>query len=141
MKIFFAGSIRGGRDDVQIYADIIKKLSVYGTVLTEHNGDVSITSMGELGDTRLIHDRDSKHLQEADVVVAEVTTPSLGVGYEIAKAEELGKKILCIFREIEGRSISAMISGSDKLRLKKYTNTEEIKNIFEYFCRESNLEF
>ena len=32
-----------------------------------------------------IHDRDVEWLHEADVVVAEVTQPSLGVGYEIGK--------------------------------------------------------
>lgn len=35
-KIYFCGSIRGGRDDRHIYVDIIKHLKEYGTVLTEH---------------------------------------------------------------------------------------------------------
>ena len=37
-KIYFCGSIRGGRDDAEIYARIIKYLQAYGQVLTEHVG-------------------------------------------------------------------------------------------------------
>ena len=44
MKIYFAGSIRGGRGDAEIYAQIIEFLQGYGEVLTEHIGDTSLTS-------------------------------------------------------------------------------------------------
>ena len=37
------------------------------------------------------------------VVVAEVTQPSLGVGYELGWAVALGKQILCLFRPQSGR--------------------------------------
>ena len=38
------------------------------------------------------------------VVVAEVTQPSLGVGYELGRAKAMNKKILCLFRPKSGRS-------------------------------------
>ena len=38
MKIFFCGSIRGGRQDVEFYKAIIRILSRHGTVLTEFIG-------------------------------------------------------------------------------------------------------
>ena len=31
-------------------------------------------------------------------IVAEVTQPSLGVGYELGRAVAMGKRILCIYR-------------------------------------------
>lgn len=37
------------------------------------------------------------------VVVAEVTQPSLGVGYELGRAVVLNKQILCLFRPRSGR--------------------------------------
>ena len=37
------------------------------------------------------------------VLVAEVTQPSLGVGYEIGRAIDMKKKILCLFRPQSGR--------------------------------------
>lgn len=38
------------------------------------------------------------------VVVAEVTQPSLGVGYELGRAVDMKKKVLCLFRPSSGRS-------------------------------------
>ncbi|MEM7514802.1 MAG: nucleoside 2-deoxyribosyltransferase, partial [Bacteroidota bacterium] len=49
MNIYFAGSIRGGRDDKELYLEIIQLLTEYGTVLTEHVADPSLTSWGEEG--------------------------------------------------------------------------------------------
>ena len=37
-KIYFCGSIRGGREDAALYMRIIEQLRQYGTVLTEHVG-------------------------------------------------------------------------------------------------------
>ncbi|GAB1301119.1 2'-deoxynucleoside 5'-phosphate N-hydrolase 1 [Apodemus speciosus] len=64
------------------------------------------------GGDRLIHERDLAWLRQADVVVAEVTQPSLGVGYELGRAVALGKPILCLFRPQSGRVLSAMIRGA-----------------------------
>ena len=47
MKIYFAGAIRGGRDDKELYLEIINYLKEYGEVLTEHIGDQSINTLGE----------------------------------------------------------------------------------------------
>ena len=43
------------------------------------------------------------------VVVAEVTRPSLGVGYELGRAVAMNKKILCLFRSIPGQRSSKWI--------------------------------
>ena len=135
MKIYFAGSIRGGRDDKELYLEVINLLGKYGKVLTEHIGDKTLSAMGEDGPTdEYIYDRDMTWLNEADVVVAEVTTPSLGVGYEIGKME--GKKpILCLYREQDGKRISAMIGGNKNLRIKKYKTIQNIEAILEDFLR------
>ena len=45
-KIYFAGSIRGGREDASLYNSVIQHLSQYGTVLTEHVGLESLKSDG-----------------------------------------------------------------------------------------------
>lgn len=138
MKIYFAGSIRGGRDDKELYLEIINLLGKYGKVLTEHIGDKTLSAMGEDGPTdKYIYDRDMAWLNEADVVVAEVTTPSLGVGYEIGKME--GKKpILCLFREQDGKRISAMIAGNGNLQIKKYKNLKDVQKILSEFFGSKN---
>ena len=133
MKIYFAGSIRGGRDDEAFYLEIIRRLGAYGQVLTEHIGDSGLSVLGEGGGDREIHDRDIRWLKEADCLVAEVTTPSLGVGYEIGKATEWGKPTLCLFRRSPGRALSAMIAGSDGVRLREYESTADLGEIFREF--------
>ena len=46
LRIYFAGSIRGGRDDVQLYVKIIQLLQMYGAVLTEHMADPNLEAYG-----------------------------------------------------------------------------------------------
>lgn len=134
MKIYFAGSIRGGREDAQLYLQIIEYLKTYGEVLTEHVGDPALTSAGDDGPTdKYIHDRDVEWLLSADILVAEVTTVSMGVGYEIGRAVAAGKKILCLFRPGSGKNISAMVSGCDDLTLENYTTMEEAKTAIQKF--------
>ena len=100
MKIYFAASIRGGRKDSGVYSDIINHLKEFGEVLTEHVGYESLTSKGEdaMNDIQ-IHDRDMEWLIKSDIIIAEVTNPSLGVGYELGRAIAYNKKILCLYRQ------------------------------------------
>lgn len=126
MRIYFAGSIRGGRSDADLYLKLIDYIKTFGEVLTEHVGDPNLTSAGDDGPTdKFIHDRDLEWLNSSDVIVAEVTTVSMGVGYEIGRAVELGKPVLCLFRPDSGKNISAMISGCDNLKLVNYSSLEE----------------
>ncbi len=135
ISIYFAGAIRGGREDCALYLEIIEQLRAYGRVLTEHLGDSQLDALGEEADDRLIHDRDLAWLKAADYLVAEVTTPSLGVGYEIGKATEWAKPVLCLYRPGEGRALSAMIAGSPGLRFFEYHGTAELKEVFDHFFR------
>jgi len=140
MKIYFAGSIRGGREDAGLYLQIINYLKIKGAVLTEHIGDPSLTSTGDDGpNDRFIHDRDLEWLQSADVLVAEVTTVSMGVGYEIGRAVEEGKKVLCLFRPQSGNNLSAMISGCPDLSLVNYQSLEEAQAAIDEFLISNQL--
>jgi nucleoside 2-deoxyribosyltransferase len=130
MKIYFSGSIRGGRKYQPIYKEIINYLKKYGEVLTEHIGRNNLNE-GEWPD-ELIYEKDMEWLEEADVLIAEVSQPSLGVGYEIRRAEELKKKILCLYKN--GIKVSAMVLGNKNLNVKEYKNLEEaFKHIDDFF--------
>ena len=128
MKIYFAGSIRGGRQDAALYEQIIQYLKSFGEVLTEHVGDPALTSTGDDGpNDHFIHDRDLEWLQSSDVIVAEVTTVSMGVGYEIGRAVEMRKPVLCLFREEPKHKLSAMISGCSDVELIYYSSFGDVK--------------
>ena len=129
MKIYFAASIRGGRDDMLIYSELIKLLQKYGTVLTEHVADKNLNDLGESSlDDKKIHNRDMNWLLESDIVIAEVTNPSLGVGYEIGRAIENDKKVVCLYKVKENKKISAMILGSNKIKSFNYHTLHELEN-------------
>jgi nucleoside 2-deoxyribosyltransferase len=139
MKIYFAGAIRGGREDMALYLEMVELLRPYGAVLTEHIADEQLTSLGESEDDRAIHDRDLAWLKEADCLVAEVTTPSLGVGFEIGKATEWGLRVLCLFRPISGRALSALIAGSSRVTVREYQSAVEVAEIFkDFFLDQTN---
>ena len=139
MKIYFAGSIRAGRDDAAIYETMITWLRSFGEVLTEHVGNPALSAAGDDGpDNRYIHDRDMAWLTSCDCVVAEVTTPSLGVGYELGLATALKKPILCLYRSIAGRPLSAMIAGSPGIQTTAYSSMDEAKRIMEEFIKKTD---
>jgi nucleoside 2-deoxyribosyltransferase len=136
MNIYFAGSIRGGRQDAALYASIIDYLRRFGSVLTEHVGSPGLMPSGEenLSDSQ-IHRRDLQWLRQSDIVIAEVTTPSLGVGYEIGRAVESEKPVLCLFRNNRGKRLSAMIGGCEALNVIQYESLQDLQVELERFLR------
>lgn len=130
-KIYFAGSIRGGREDASLYREIITLLQTRGEVLTEHIGSEGLTPSGETAmSDEEIYRRDMDWLTSSDIIVAEVTTPSLGVGFEIAKALDLGKQVICLFRPGNGRRLSAMIAGNTDVKIYAYQSMQELVKLF-----------
>ena len=129
MKIYFAASIRGGRKDQNKYNELIGFLSSKVEVITEHVGDSSLGQAGEkdLSDKE-IYQRDLEWLESADAVIAEVTNPSLGVGYELGIAEKLGKPVLCLYKDSsDDTKLSAMVSGNQKFRTFLYHDLDQAK--------------
>lgn len=99
INIYFAGAIRGGRDDVKIYQILPGILNKYGTVLTEHIGNETLL-MEESGLTGSeIFTRDMRWLAVTDLLVADISTPSLGMECELAMAENLNIPSLYLFRK------------------------------------------
>ncbi len=131
MKIYFAGSISGGRDEQAGYETIIALLGAYGTVLTEHVGSSVLTDRGEEAThtNKVVYDRDIAWLKECDLLVAEVTTPSLGAGYELGFAEANQIPTLCLFRSTSERRLSPMIAGNHSFRVVSYQDATELTQI------------
>lgn len=129
MKIYYAMSISGEQnpESDKINTELIKYLKNFGEVLTEHFSNPALIGTGETKlSNKEIHDRDMNWLLSADAVVAEVSNVSLGVGYELGRAVENKKKILCI-RKKSPKRLSAMISGCQHITLKEYSSLEEVK--------------
>jgi nucleoside 2-deoxyribosyltransferase len=134
-EIYFACSIRGGRDDAESYAKLVDHIKTEATVLTEIFADGKLTSSGMSKPNEEIWAADVKWIHQADAVIAEVTNPSLGVGYEIAKAEEWGKPVLALFRADGDRRLSAMIDGSPNTEVFNYIELDEANVAISGFIR------
>lgn len=132
MKIYFSGSIRGGREHAEWYDFIVKELVRYGEVISEFVADKSLTSYGSPNMTdKEIYDRDISYIMESDIIIADVSVPSLGVGYEIAYAEKLNKKVFCIYYQTEDKRVSAMITGNPNCKVFPYKTKEDILKVLE----------
>ena len=125
MNIYFCGSIRGGRADAALYHEMIEFLKRYGTVLTEHVGAPALPDKGGDGTSEYIWQRDTAWLRESDIVIAECSTPSLGVGYELAFARALAKPVHVFYGKNDGR-LSAMLAGDPQFGIHYYANADEL---------------
>lgn len=136
MKVFFAGSIRGGRSMLQEYIQIIDILKRQGhNVVSEHVASVDLEKIEEKITDEEIFNNDIGYVNECDCLVAEVTIPSIGTGYEICYAVSKEKKVLCIYRE--DAKVSAMIRGNDRIISLPYKNMHELEMILAINLREN----
>ncbi len=141
MNIYFACSITGGRDFEPAYQAIIAALLEDGhTVPTAHLADSQVKALEAIVSPRDVYERDAAWIKECEVMVAEVSTPSHGVGYEVAYALSLGKPVLCIYQE--GRPISKMLSGNTHpcIRVDKYRDTWHAIELLRSFLSQANCE-
>lgn len=128
MKIYFAGSITGGRNDAMKYVKIIENLKKFGIVLTEHIADLALDERGNSvsKSPEVIYAEDKAWIDESDVMIAEVTQPSLGVGWELGYAQATKKRTICLFNSSSGRTLSAMIRGNDFYNIFDYDDLDEV---------------
>ena len=125
-KVYFAGSIRGGRQDAELYKRIIAYIQKNHVVLTEHVGDLSKSKTEGLpNQEKAIYEQDTAWLREADVVIAECSTPSLGVGYELAYAEARCIPVH-IFYDRPRTNLSAMLTGNSYFHIHPYMSESDI---------------
>ncbi|MBR5048702.1 MAG: peptide-methionine (S)-S-oxide reductase MsrA [Erysipelotrichaceae bacterium] len=120
-RVYFAGSIRGGRQDADLYRQMITHLLKSADVLTEHVGNLDL----EVRPTpQEIYQQDMYWLSESDLLIGEVSTPSLGVGYELAYGEKIG--VPCHLFCRRSISLSAMLTGDPYFRIYYYEEPEEV---------------
>ena len=129
-KVYFAGSIRGGRIDADLYRRIIEYMQRNSIVLTEHIGRPDLNLMEQGKRDVDIYDQDTAWLRESDVLIGECSCPSLGVGYELAYAEARG--IPChIFYDKTKTQLSAMLTGNPYFIIHPYSSEEEIYEVLD----------
>ncbi len=101
MKVYFVGSIAGKTKYKENYEHIISILEEMGNKVVENTMGPTLDQVYSLTDEGKIEQYRSvlKWIQSSDILVAEATHPSLGVGYEISLALEKGKPVVVLYSE------------------------------------------
>jgi len=128
LTIYFAGAISGGRGDVEHYRGIVAALEADGhRVLAGAVAAENVGADGERLESQAIFERDLGWISEADVLVAEVSMPSTGVGYEIATARYLRDiPVVCLYRPAYTKRCTAMVGGDRGIELIEYHDAAEM---------------
>jgi 2'-deoxynucleoside 5'-phosphate N-hydrolase len=127
MKVYFSCSITGGRNEERVYRALVEGMLAAGhEVPTAHLSSPDVIYLEKIIDPVEVYTRDMRWLDECDVIVAEVSTPSHGVGYEIALGLVKDKPVFCCYQR--GKRISKIITGNTNpaLTLSVYDSEEEI---------------
>jgi hypothetical protein len=133
MIIYCAGPIKGNTTYQENYSEIVRIIESMGhTALSEKSSKFSSTIL--LSDKQ-IFTRDIKWIDGSKIVIAEVSGPSLGVGFEISYALFVKKlPVLAVYHDQAGQ-ISSMITGCTNplLQIKKYSNVDDLTSTIKKF--------
>jgi nucleoside 2-deoxyribosyltransferase len=136
MNVYFACSITGGRQDELVYQKLVAALQQDGhhvpTALLASPDVMPLEGVVSAAD---VYTRDVRWITECDFLLAEVSTPSHGVGYEIGYALTLGKKVLCLYRK--GRKVSKMILGNPhpQLTVRDYETPDQAVSLLNSYLK------
>ncbi len=136
-RVFFSCSMSGGygrlaQDELRKIPDIIEEFCM--VLISKHQTDENFVENESTLTEKRIHDRDYQWLQEADLVIAEITNPSLGVGAEIADAVHLGIPVLCVYKRDYEHQTSSYIRGKAGVVCRAYSDYDELRDIIKEFC-------
>ena len=126
MNIYFACSITGGREFEADYQEIVAALTADGhEIPTSHLAQSDVMENERKLTPQAVYERDVNWIKNCDVLIAEVSVPSHGVGYEIGFALSIGKPVLVLYQK--NRRVSKMLTGNSdpKLSIQAYTDIKE----------------
>lgn len=127
MIIYCGGPIRGNKTYQQNYIQIVQIVEALGhsalsEVSSKFHSSIPLSA-------KQIYSRDVKWLDGSKLMIAEVSGPSLGVGFEVSYALFKRKiPVLAVYHE-SAEQVSSMIIGctDPKLQIKKYMDAEDLK--------------
>lgn len=134
MNIYFACSITGGREFEAAYQQIVAALLGDGhEIPTSHLAQSEVMAEEKVISPLDVYSRDVNWIRNCDALIAETSSPSHGVGYEICFALNLGKPVLCLNQR--GRAVSKMLTGNPDpvLTVKEYDSIPNAIELARHF--------
>ncbi len=130
MNIYFCGSMTHSQEKMEFYKELIDYLEQYGSVLNKFVGEKIVYK-----DNLDISKRDTSNLKNADILIADVSVLSLGVGFELGYADLLPIKTLIIYDDAYPTP-SGLILGNPNFAIESYKTIDDAKKIVDEFCKE-----
>lgn len=117
MRIYLACTVRGDRGGVQAGRAICERLQHHGhEVLTTHLLADDVESAESQLTERDVFERDLDWLSRCDVLVAEASGSSYGVGFEVGyvlgRAARTGQKVVLLYNTERRHAVSRLITGN-----------------------------
>ena len=123
--VYAASRIQSVNNNPQNLKSLVKICQSLGLKTTSGLWNVNIKSEER---NRLVFEGDKKLIDSADATIADVSSPSLGVGWELAYSQSKRLPILAV-ASIKSKNISAMILGNPYISFKRYKSLKDLKNI------------
>jgi dUTP pyrophosphatase len=117
VNIYLACTVRGNRGGIAGAREIAALLERCGhRVLTAHLLDDNVDEAESALTEREVYDRDLEWLNTADLLIAEASGSSYGVGYEVGyvlgRAPQTGQRVMLLYDAARAPHISRLISGN-----------------------------
>lgn len=124
-NIMITGTITTAKEEsLEIYKILVEELSLYSDNIYS-----PIDTIKFKGTNKEMYERVMKRLQNTDIVIAEMSSPSTGQGMELQEAVRLDIPIIIIAKN--GSKISSTVLGSGKIKeVIFYDKKEDIKGKF-----------
>ena len=147
MKIYFAAPIRGDRSKIETNKFIVKLINELGhEVLTGHTvkkKEKLVEIENNFGHTN-IYQRDMSWLKECDIMIAEASVPSFGVGYEVGyllgngnSFDKKNRKVIILYDKNTEEKVSALAVGNtdSNVIVCGYRNKEDIRQFLKKYLK------
>jgi 2'-deoxynucleoside 5'-phosphate N-hydrolase len=131
VRIYFGFTVAGDRSSIETARGVVRLLGALGhDVLTRHLVSDNASEMDRSIGPRDVYRRDMAWLDGCELLIAEVSGSSFGVGFEVGYllGSTTKKAILLYRRELEGK-VSLLITGNThpNCSLLPYGNFQEVE--------------
>jgi nucleoside 2-deoxyribosyltransferase len=117
MRIYLACTVRGDRSAVAALRLLVERLERDGhTVLTKHLLDDGVDAAESALTARAVYERDIEWLESCDLLVADASGSSYGVGFEVGyvlgRSDRTRQRVVLLYRADRLERISRLIAGN-----------------------------
>ena len=121
MQIYLACTVRGDRGAVAGLRALVATLESAGhTILTKHLLDDNVDSAESALTERAVYERDIAWLDACDILIADASGSSFGVGFEVGyvlgRSDRTDQRVILLYRTDRRDQISRLIVGNAHAR-------------------------